>query len=89
MNITLTPKLANIVRRQMLTGRYRSARAVVGEALELLQFTNRTDEEKLIDLKREIARGLKQLDRREGIEFDKSVVQEVCRAGRKRQERQR
>ena len=89
MNITLTPKLANIVKKQMSTGKYRSAGAVVGEALQLLQSSNRTDEEKLADLKREIALGLEQLDRGEGIEFDDAVVAEVCRAGRERQKRRR
>lgn len=89
MNITLTPKLATIVKKQLSTGRYRSAGAVVGEALQLLQYNNRTDEEKLADLKREIELGLQQLDRGEGIEFDESVVDEVCRAGRERQKRKR
>jgi len=89
MTITLPPKLAKFVSKQLSSGRFRSAGAVVGEALQLLQYANRTDEEKLADLKREIGLGLEELERGEGIEFDDAVVEEVCRAGRERQKRQR
>ena len=85
MTVTLTPDLAKIVKKQLTTGRYRSAGAVVGEALQLLQHNNRTDAEKLKDLKREIAIGLEQLERGEGIEFDDALVEDICRAGRERQ----
>ncbi len=89
MTITLTPKLANIVKKQMSTGRYRSVGAVVGEALQLLQVSNRTDDEKLADLKREIAIGWEQADRGEVMEFDDEMIEEVKRSGRQRLQRKR
>lgn len=85
MNVTLTPDLAAIIKAQMSSGRYSSRRAVVGEALRLLQTHHRTDAEKLQDLRREIALGLEQLERGEHIEFTEEVLEAIKRAGRQRQ----
>jgi antitoxin ParD1/3/4 len=87
MNISLTPDLAAIVETKVSSGRYESGDAVVREALRLLQEHERTDAEKLADLRREIALGLEELERGEGIEFDEAVVDEILQEAR--QERKR
>jgi antitoxin ParD1/3/4 len=83
MNISLTPDLVAIVETKISSGRYQSADAVVSEALRLLQEHERTDAEKLADLRREIAIGLEQLERGEGVEFDDSVVEEILQEARR------
>ena len=89
MNITLTPDQVTIIKRQMSSGRYRSANGVVSDALHLLQAHNRTDAEKLKDLRREIALGLEQAERGELVEFDDAVLDEIKRSGRQRQRQAR
>ena len=83
MNISLTPDLVAIVETKISSGRYQSADAVVSEALRLLQEHERTDAEKLADLRRETAIGLEQLERGEGVEFDDSVVEEILQEARR------
>jgi antitoxin ParD1/3/4 len=65
MNVSLTPELENLVSDEVKSGRYKSASEVVREGLRLI----RLQEEKLQALRREIAKGVKFLERGEGIEY--------------------
>ncbi|MCI0682878.1 MAG: type II toxin-antitoxin system ParD family antitoxin [Gemmataceae bacterium] len=87
MNITLPPDLAAIVKKQISSGRYRSKHGVIGDALRLLQAQNRTDAEKLEDLRREIALGLEEAERGELLEFNDELIEEIKRSGRERLKR--
>lgn len=59
MNVSLTPTLEKLVNKKVKTGLYSSASEVIREALRLLE---EQDYRRQLDLKREIAIGLKDAD---------------------------
>jgi antitoxin ParD1/3/4 len=65
MNVSLTPELEKLVSDEVKSGRYKLASEVVREGLRLI----RLREEKLQVLRREVDRGVKSLERGEGIEY--------------------
>jgi antitoxin ParD1/3/4 len=67
MNVTLTPDLEQIVNQRLASGLYKSAGEVIHEALRLLHEQDRLLENRLEELRREIAIGLAQLRNGEGI----------------------
>ena len=78
MNINLTPKLEELVRQKVSSGRYTSASEVVREALRLMEEQDRLRAVKLEQLRRDI---------REGLESGPATtwnVEEMKREGRKR-----
>ena len=58
MDVSLTPQLADFVRRKVESGQYKSSDEVVHEALRLLEACDADDEEKLHALRAEIREGL-------------------------------
>jgi antitoxin ParD1/3/4 len=88
MTISLTPETEAIVQQQLSSGKYGSAEAVVGDALQLLQQQNRTDAEKLEELRREIAIGLEQAERGEFFEFDDELLAEIQQEARQERDSQ-
>ena len=58
MNVSLTPKLEEMVRQKVDSGLYNSASEVVREALRLLEERDRLREMRLQDLRNEIQKGL-------------------------------
>ena len=76
MNVSLTPKLEELVSRRVASGLYNSASEVVREALRLLEERDRLREMRLEELRREIAVGLEQLDRGEAVPSEQ-VFQEL------------
>ena len=70
MNISLTPKLEEMVKAQVRTGCYNSSSEVIREALRVWQ--NEQDfKKKLEALRAKLAVGELQLDRGDGIDGDK------------------
>ena len=67
MNVSLTPELEKLVNDKVKSGQYTSASEVVREGLRLIQEQDELRRIKLEALKREIAKGIEQLDRGEGI----------------------
>ena len=67
LNVSLTPDLGRLVDNRVRSGRYQSASEVVREALRLLEERDRTPTASVEDLKRDIAVGLAQLQRGEGV----------------------
>lgn len=65
--MTLPPKLEAIVKEKVESGLYSSSAEVMEEALHLLNERDRLREMRLQELRKEIAKGLEQLDRGEGI----------------------
>src|SRR5437016_4663638 len=63
MNVSPTPKLAALVAERVRSGRYQSASEVVSEALRLLEDVEEVHAARLKELRKEIAAGLKDLDR--------------------------
>ena len=77
MNVSLTPKLEELVSKRVASGLYNSASEVVREALRLLEERDRLREMRLEELRREIAVGLEQLDRGEYAEYDEKSLAEL------------
>ena len=71
MNVSLTPELEKLVNDKVKSGQYTSASEVVREGLRLIQEQDELRRIKLETLKREIAKGIEQLDRGEGIPGEK------------------
>jgi antitoxin ParD1/3/4 len=70
MDIALTSDLEQLIAERMQTGRYHSPSEVVAEALHLLREHDRAREQKLADLRKEIAVGVEQAERGELLDFD-------------------
>lgn len=68
MNISLTPKLEEIVQEKLATGLYNSASEVVREALRLLEEKDRWRKIRLEELRREVLVGIEQADRGELVD---------------------
>jgi antitoxin ParD1/3/4 len=81
MDVTLTPELENLIQDKVASGLYTSEGEVIREALRLLKDR---DELKLLaveDLRREIQKGLDQLDRGESVLLD---AERIKSEGRRR-----
>ncbi len=87
MNVSLTPELETLVHEKVRSGLYTSASEVVREALRLLNDRDTIQQQRLSELRREIAVGLDELNRGEGIAYDEqslaAMFEEVKREGRK------
>jgi antitoxin ParD1/3/4 len=62
MNVSLTKELEDLVADKVKTGRYLSASEVVREALRLLEERDRIKEMRLGQFRKEIQKGVDQLD---------------------------
>lgn len=67
MNVSLTPELEELVNQKVGSGMYHSASEVIREALRLLKEQDDLRQYRLEHLRKEIAIGLAQLDRGEGV----------------------
>ncbi|KYC42174.1 CopG family transcriptional regulator [Scytonema hofmannii PCC 7110] len=68
MDIPLTPVLEQLINEKVNSGRYYSASEVIGEALRLLDERDRTQEERLAELKGKIRVGIEASERGEVID---------------------
>lgn len=87
MNVSLTPELETFVHGKVESGLYTSASEVVREALRLLNDRDTIQQQRLVEMRREIAVGLDQLNRGDGIAHDeeslKALFEEIKQEGRK------
>ncbi len=67
MNISLTPELEQMVGDKVKSGRYASASEVIREGLRLLEEREQLKQQRLLEVRNKIDRGIRQLDRGEGI----------------------
>lgn len=74
MNVSLTPTLEEMIRRKVDSGLYNNASEVVREALRLLD-----ERDKERRLREELAIGLAQLERGQGMQLTDKLVDEVRR----------
>ena len=88
MNVSLTPRLEELVQQKVAGGLYNSASEVIREALRLLEERDRTREAQLGALRKEIGVGLDQLARGASTEYDEqtlgSLRNDITATGRKR-----
>ncbi len=61
MNVSLTQELESLVHEKVRSGLYTSASEVVREALRLLNDRDKIQQQRLAELKREVAVGLEEL----------------------------
>jgi len=88
MNVSLTPKLEELVQAKLATGMYNSASEVIREALRLLEERDRLHEIRFAELRREVSKGLDQLAIDDATEYDekslRTLAKNVKANGRKR-----
>jgi antitoxin ParD1/3/4 len=83
MNISLTKELEQLVQKKVKGGLYLSASEVVREALRLLEERDSLRQAQLTRLRKEVALGLAQLDKGEGIPGE-AVFAEIRRKSRRK-----
>jgi antitoxin ParD1/3/4 len=81
MNVSLTPELTKFVHDKFKSGLYQTASEVVREELRLLEERDRLYQAGLGDLRREVRKGLDQLNRGEGRLFDAHALKRRVRKG--------
>lgn len=88
MNVSLTPRLEELVNQKVASGLYNSASEVIREALRLLDEKDRVREMRIEELRKQVAVGIEQLDRGEYTEYDEDslnqMFEDVKIRGRKR-----
>lgn len=62
MNVSLTPELEKLVQEKVASGLYNSASEVIRESLRLLHERDRVKEIRLEELRKEIRKGVDQLE---------------------------
>lgn len=83
MNVSVTAEMERLVARQVKSGRYHTASEVVRDALRLFEEREEYRRAKIEDLRREVDKGLDELDRREGIPAD-AVFRELRQRPKRR-----
>ncbi|MBI3695174.1 MAG: type II toxin-antitoxin system ParD family antitoxin [Acidobacteria bacterium] len=81
MNLSLTPEMEKLVRDKVASGMYHSVSEVVREALSLLKERDQLRERRLDQLRKEIARGVEQVEQGQVRPFD---AEEIKAEGRRR-----
>ena len=81
MNVSLSPELEKLVKDKVASGMYHSAGEVVREALTALEERDQLRQRRLDQLRREIARGVEQVDQGHVRPFD---AEEIKVEGRRR-----
>jgi len=80
MNVSLTRELEQLVNEKVKTGLYHTASEVIRDALRLLEERDRLYQVRLTELRKEVRKGLDQLDRGEGMPFDPEATKRRLRA---------
>lgn len=80
MNVSLTKELERLVAAKVKTGRYSSSSEVMREALRLLDERDQLQRMRLDELRKEIRKGIDQLDRGEGRPLNIRALKQRLRA---------
>lgn len=83
-DISLSAKAKKVLAARMASGRYPSPKAVVENALNLLDSVDREHDARLAAIKAGIDRGLADLDAGRYSIFDKAAAERIKRMGRER-----
>jgi antitoxin ParD1/3/4 len=86
MNVSLTPELEAFVNEKVASGMYYSASEVIREGLRLLKEQDILRQMRLEELRREIHKGIDQLERGEFVTYNspEELAQDVKKAGREK-----
>ena len=86
MNISLTPELERLVQEKVASGLYNSASEVIRESLRLLHERDRIREIRLEELRKEIQKGVSQLEQGEYEVYETdelvTLVSEIQKQGK-------
>ena len=82
MNVSLTPRLEEMVQEHVRSGRYSSASEVIRAALRLLEDHEREQAARFEQLKADVQKGIDQLDAGQGRELTHEVFKEIKARGR-------
>ena len=85
MNVRLSAEAEQFVRQQVDSGRYESTQEVIRDSLRLLREKTLVEEQRRIKLVEDIAEGLAELDRGEGLPGNQ-VLQALRDKSRKRRQ---
>jgi len=83
MNVSLTLELEEFVKNKVNSGKYNSVSEVIGEALRLLDERDRSQEQRLAELKAKIREGIEASERGEvvdGEEVFAEIEEDIRRA---------
>lgn len=84
MNVSLTPELESWIQAKVESGLYSSASEVVREALRLLAREELSRRAHHDELRRIVERGVQDADHGRLRAFDRNVIEDVRRRGRRR-----
>jgi antitoxin ParD1/3/4 len=84
MNVSLTPQLEAFVQQKVASGLYTSASEVIREALRILEEQDRVKATKLEMLRKELQKGIDELDQGEGIPLDMEAIKKEAKARKER-----
>jgi len=82
MNVSLTPKLEEIIQNKIRSGLYSSASEVIREGLRLLQEKDQVREMHLARLREDITAGIEQADNGEVKPMDMGAIKARARGER-------
>jgi antitoxin ParD1/3/4 len=74
MNVSLTPELERYVEEKVRSGRYRSCSEVLRESLRIMQQVDEEREARLMALRREVDRGVQELNRGQGMDGEEAFA---------------
>jgi antitoxin ParD1/3/4 len=77
MHVSLTPHLDEYVRKKVESGLYSSSSEVVREALRLMEEQDRLREIRLEELRKEIQKGIDQIEREEYTEYTEETLHQL------------
>ena len=84
MEVNLTPKVEAILREKVESGQFSSLEEAANELLALAIEEEKLSNEDVVDLRREVQRGIEQADRGQFVEFDaEQIIKEKKAAARK------
>ena len=79
MNVKLTPSLESRVASRVARGGYKSAEALVEQAVEQLIEGDEIEESCRADIQRRVAAADQEIDRGEFVEYDASTIHKLAR----------
>ncbi|MBD2146742.1 type II toxin-antitoxin system ParD family antitoxin [Sphaerospermopsis sp. FACHB-1194] len=75
MNITLNPEQEQFIKTQLAQGKFPDAQAVINQALQLLQETQKEYEEWVEDVRIKVNEAAAELERGEGVPLETVIEQ--------------
>ena len=84
MNVSLSQQMESWIHEKVSSGMYQSASEVVREGLRLLLEREALREERIAELRRDVALGLSQLDEGRAKPFDSFALTDIQKKGRER-----